>query len=365
MSTKEEADISYIVSHARSIIRNIIWPDGPTCPYCGSHSYTVQKDGRYYCKHCSKKYSIKVCTIFEKSHLPLYKWLIALYLLLTNNGISSPILAKYIHVTQPTAFYMLMKLRHLFSQEDTILSGEEIAIDELYVGGSWSKFSIPKRDRLLDLYMLPKHPQTPKEKMAIGNRVNYLYKTPIIGINDGSSIVLKVLPKPVNQEDILETFKKHVKEGSHTVSDCSTLYDNWLELSGCNISYNNHSKGQYKTADGKSSNKIEGSFSQYKRQTLDKHCSLTPRLLQLYLDEHAFRFNTRKLPILKRISLALRNIRQKVTGSILRDYDSLNGKRNKLKIFNPYEFFAHYGSLCESYIDNGIVYRYKEFRRRR
>lgn len=357
MSTKEEADITYIVTHARSIIKNLIWPEGPTCPYCGSHSHTKQKDGRYYCKSCSRKYSIKLGTIFEKSHLPLSKWLIALYLMLTNNGISSPILARYIHVTQPTAFYMMMKLRFLFSQEETALSGEEIAVDELYVGGTWSKFSIPKKNKLLDLYMLPKHPKTTKERIAIGNRINSLYKTPVLGINDGTNIVLKVMPKPVIQEEVLEIFKHHVEKGSHTVSDCSTLYDSWHELTGCTISHNNHSKQQYKAEDGKSSNKIEGTFSQYDRQTLDKHCSISPRLLQLYLDEHSFRFNTRKLSILKRFAYALRKVRQKVTVSIMKAYDSLNGKKNNIEIFNPYEFFSKYGTLFNEYIDNGVVYR--------
>jgi len=164
MDKKQAEDITYIVSHAGTIIKNIIWPKGPVCPYCGSKHYRKQKDGRYYCTGCHKRYSLKLGTIFEKSHLPLSKWLIALYLMLNNNGISSPILARYINVTQPTAFYMMHKLRFLFGQEETVLEGEEIAIDEYYYGGTWSKFSLKKKNMLLERYMLPRNPKTVKEK---------------------------------------------------------------------------------------------------------------------------------------------------------------------------------------------------------
>ena len=49
-------DIIYITTHAKTIMRNLLWPKGPTCPVCGSHHYTKLKDGRYYCKECSKHY---------------------------------------------------------------------------------------------------------------------------------------------------------------------------------------------------------------------------------------------------------------------------------------------------------------------
>lgn len=259
---------------------------------------------------------------------------------------------------------MMMKLRFLFSQEDTILSGDEIAVDEVYVGGTFSKMSLSKKQFLLDKFKLPKQPQTTREKIAIANKVNSLYKSPVIGINSGSKIVLKVVPNPVEQSEIVSLFHKHVSRGSHTISDCSTLYDNWLELTGCKISHNNHSKAQYKSEDGLSSNKIEGSFSQWKRQTLDKFCSMSNRLLQLYLDEHSFRFNNRNITIIERMSRALSKCKKIVTKSIISTYDSLFGKTNKIEIFDPWEFFNQTGCLIKEIKVGGVTYRASEYKLR-
>lgn len=355
------ADIIYITTHAKTIMRNLLWPKGPTCPVCGSHHYTKLKDGRYYCKECSKHYSIKQGTIFQKSHLPLSKWLIALYLMLSNNDISSPKLAHYLGISQTTSYYMLLKLRFLFPQDDTILEGDEVACDEEYLFGSWSKMKLSKKQELLDRFMLPKNPKTIREKISIANKANSYYKQPVVAINDGTRVVLQTMTRRFGQSDIVDLFKTHVKAGSHAVTDCSTLYNDWENLTGCPISQNNHSKNQFKTSDGKSSNKTEGIFSQNKRQFLNIHCSMSSKKLQLYLDTFAFNFNTRKLSILERIKIALRNVRQVITGLNLDEYDSLNGKNNDPDIFNPYEWFSQYGNIANEVVVQGVVYRREEF----
>lgn len=355
------ADIIYITTHAKTIMRNLLWPKGPTCPVCGSHHYTKLKDGRYYCKECSKHYSIKQGTIFQKSHLPLSKWLIALYLMLSNNDISSIKLSKYIGVTQYTAYTMLLKLRFLFSQEDTLLEGDNVSIDEMYTGGTWSRMKLSKKQELLKRFMLPTNPRTTSEKLAIANKVNSLYKTPVVAINDGEHIVIKMMTKQFDHEDMVGLFTRYVKAGSHTVSDCSDLYNGWLIDTGCPISQNNHSKNQFMTSDGKSSNPVEGNISQWKRQTLNNHCSLMPRLLQLYLDDFAFRFNTRKLAILDRIKIALKNVRQVVTGLNLAEYDSLNHVRKDPVLFNPYEYFEKYKGIINEVVVDHVVYRREDF----
>jgi len=361
MARNQADDITYIVSHSKSIMTNLIWPKGPTCPDCGSHHFSKLKDGRYYCKDCGRRYSPKLGTIFQKSHLPLNKWLIALYFVLTNNDISSPKLAKFLGVTQSTAYYALLKLRFLFNQDEVMLEGDSIAIDEQYLFGSWSKMKLSKKQELLSKFMLPTNPKTVREKIAVANKANSYYKQPVVVINDGNNIILQTMTRRFNQGDVVSLFKSHVRPGSHTVSDCSTLYDNWYELTGCHISQNNHSKLQFKTSDGKSSNKTEGMISQNKRNFLYDHCSLSSRKLQLYLDTMSFNFNTRKLPIMERFKAALRNVRQVITDSMVREYDSLNGKNNEPDIFNPYEFFKKSGSLINEYIDRGVVYRRADY----
>lgn len=358
---KDMCDISYIAANAEEIVTRILWPEGAVCPECGCKEYAVMKDGRYRCKHCHKIYNIKTNTIFSGTRIALSKWLICLYLMLESKGVGSNAMARYLKLPQSTCYYMMMKLRCLFTQEDTILEGE-VAIDEEYVGGQWGKMCLAKRQYLLDKFMLPKHPKNAKEKMSIASKVNALYKTPVLGMNDGNRMVLHILPNPVTQEDVITLFKKHTVEGCHTVSDFGSLYDDWEIMTGSPISQNNHSKSQFTTEDGRSSNRIEGAFAQWKRQSLDKYCKLSPKYIQLYLDEHCFRFNNRELSIIEKIEKALANAHQIVSRDTIKAHNGLDMfPIRQHNIFNPYEFFKQYSPAINQTIVGGIVYRKEDF----
>lgn len=358
---KESLDIHFIVKNAEEILTRILWPDGAYCPDCGCKEFTITKDGRHRCKHCGRKYTIKTGTIFYHSHISLATWLVCLYLMLENKGMSSLSMAKHLGIGKNAAYRMMMKLRCLFSQEETVLDGE-IAIDEEYVGGQWGKMCLAKRQYLLDKFMLPKNPKNPKEKMSIAQRVNALYKTPVLGMNNGDKLILHILPNPIEQDDVVMMFKRHAGKDVYTVSDCGALYDNWNLLTGSNISQNNHSKSQFTTVDGRSSNRIEGAFAQWKRQSLDKYCSISSKYLQLYLDEHCFRFNNRNLTILEKIEKALAKCHQIVTEDTLKAHNGLDiFPIRKKDIFNPYEFFKQYGGAVKQTTYAGVVYRIEEF----
>jgi transposase-like protein len=88
------------------------WPDGATCPACGeAKRIGVRKGGFYRCNACLLDFTIRTGTIFERSKVPLHKWLYAMYLLVTaRKGISSVQLHAQIGVTQKTAWFMLQRL---------------------------------------------------------------------------------------------------------------------------------------------------------------------------------------------------------------------------------------------------------------
>ena len=98
---------------ARVYLESRLWPDGARCPVCASgERITVRKDGYYRCNACREDFTVRTGTIFERSHVPLHKWVYAMYLLVTaRKGISSMQLAKEIGVTQKTAWFMLHRLR--------------------------------------------------------------------------------------------------------------------------------------------------------------------------------------------------------------------------------------------------------------
>ena len=112
------------------------WPDGAVCPACDeAKRITARKSGFYRCNACKTDFTVRTATIFERSHIPLHKWLYAMYLLVTSRkGISSMQLAKQIGVTQKSAWFMLQRLREACGNDPSVLSGI-VEIDEMYVGG--------------------------------------------------------------------------------------------------------------------------------------------------------------------------------------------------------------------------------------
>src|ERR1035441_3040758 len=76
---------------ARIYLESILWPNGPQCSICQStERITARKGGFYRCLACKDDFTVRTGTIFGRSHVPLHKWLYAIYLLVTSRkGISS------------------------------------------------------------------------------------------------------------------------------------------------------------------------------------------------------------------------------------------------------------------------------------
>jgi transposase-like protein len=106
---------------ARLYLESRLWPNGVTCPSCsGQDRITTRKDGYYRCNKCQFDFTVRTGTIFERSHVPLHKWVYAMYLVVTaRKGISSMQMAKEIGVTQKTAWFMLGRLREACDNQKT------------------------------------------------------------------------------------------------------------------------------------------------------------------------------------------------------------------------------------------------------
>lgn len=121
---------------ARAYLEGRLWPNGPRCPVCGlGERITTRKGGFYRCNQCKEDFTVRTGTIFERSHVPLHKWVYAMYLLVTaRKGISSMQLAKEIGTTQKSAWFVLHRLREACGSDIEKLQGI-VEIDETYVGG--------------------------------------------------------------------------------------------------------------------------------------------------------------------------------------------------------------------------------------
>lgn len=91
---------------ARTYLEGRLWPTGAICPECKSGDRITKRTGGFYrCNACKLDFTVRTGTIFERSHIPLHKWVYAMYLLVTaRKGISSMQLAKEIGVTQKSAW---------------------------------------------------------------------------------------------------------------------------------------------------------------------------------------------------------------------------------------------------------------------
>lgn len=105
---------------AKEYLESRLWPSGVACPECRSgERITTRKGGYYRCNACKLDFTVRTGTIFERSHVPLHKWVYAIHLLVTaRKGISSMQLAKEIGVTQKSAWFMLQRLREACNDED-------------------------------------------------------------------------------------------------------------------------------------------------------------------------------------------------------------------------------------------------------
>lgn len=106
---------------AREYLEGRLWAKGVKCPACGEvERITARKDGFKRCNACKLDFTVRTGTIFERSHVPLHKWLYAMYLLVTaRKGISSLQLSKEIGITQKSAWFVLQRLREACGNDMT------------------------------------------------------------------------------------------------------------------------------------------------------------------------------------------------------------------------------------------------------
>src|SRR5438876_12036831 len=127
---------------AAEYLEAIRWPDGPVCPHCGEserkpYRLKNQKRPLLKCAACRKQFTVTVGTIFESSHIPLNKWLLAFYLLCSSKkGMSAHQLHRMLGVTYKTAWFMAHRIRYAMEQPpfQTRLTGT-VEADETYIGG--------------------------------------------------------------------------------------------------------------------------------------------------------------------------------------------------------------------------------------
>jgi transposase-like protein len=256
---------------ARVYLEARLWSDGPKCPDCQSDRISTRtRPGFYHCNACNFDFTIRTGTIFERSKVPLHKWVYSMYLLVTaRKGISSMQLAKEIGVTQKTAWFMLGRLREACSSPDSIdkLKGV-IEIDEAFFGGKEGN----------------KHES---KKLHAGRGA--VGKSTVLGMRErGGRTLAKVTP--IRSLDLVHgAIHASVEVGSQLYTDDHMVF---ADLDGLFYRHEtvNHSAGEYKRG-AAHTNGIESVWAVLKRGLHGVYHHASHKHLFRYVNEFAWRLN--------------------------------------------------------------------------
>ena len=266
-------------SKAREYLESVRWANGPICPHCGSVENITRlagestRPGLHQCNECSGHFTVTVGTLYERSHIPLHKWMLATHLMCASKkGISSLQLSRMLGLTYKSAWFMTHRIRESMvpAKSGPLGSGGGIVeADETFWGNS------------------------PRSKAAIASKRKQTVndKQKIVSLVERNGSVRSFHVASVNGETLKAILRGNVAKGAHLMTDDNHFY----KAVGREFASHqtvNHSRGEY-TRGNVTTNTIEGFFSILKRGLVGTFHHVSPKHLGRYVTEFDFRYNSR------------------------------------------------------------------------
>lgn len=257
------------------------WPNGVTCPKCGSDNVLfLEKYNRWHCrqKHKAPQFTLKTGTIFEDSPLGLDKWLTAMWMIVNcRNGVSSWEISRALKITQKSAWFMDHRIRLALQQGSLVKLGggmSEVEVDETFIGGKARNMHKDVKARRIT----SKQGNSAKDKVLV------------MGMVERGGHVRTEIIKDRFSDTLRANLNKHVTPGTFLYSDELQAYKS---MDGEYVhEFVNHAESY---VNGRvHTNGIENFWSLLKRGLNGTYVAVEPFHMFRYLDEQAFRYNYRK-----------------------------------------------------------------------
>ena len=278
---------------ARQYLENIRWPNGMACPHCGNCDkiYVLKgkahRPGIYKCAECKKQFSVTVGTIFERSHVPLRKWLLTVHLLCASKkGHSAHQIHRMIGVTYKTAWFMCHRIRE--AMKDPVFTrqlgggGKVVEADETYWGN--------------------------KNKRPKGH-TGYQHKEKVFSLVERDGNVRSFHVQSVTGKTLKPIMEEQIAKDTAIMTDDMGAYRH-LDKHFESHDVIRHTRKEY--VRGRIyTNTVEGYFSILKRGLRGVYQHVGAQHLKRYIGEFDFRYNHRKISDEERAAIALKGIEGK------------------------------------------------------
>lgn len=277
---------------AREHLESIRWPNGSVCPHCGGTERNSllqgesHRAGLYFCGDCRTQFTVTVGTVFERSKVPLHKWVLATHLICSSKkGISSHQLHRTLGVTYKTAWFMAHRIREAMNIKPIGKlggNGSPVEVDETYWGNTG--------------------------KQAPGAR-GYAHKMKVVSLVERNGEKRSFHVANVTAKTVTPILREQISKKARLMTDEGGVY---LQVGKEFAEHGivTHSAGEYSRGDI-TTNTVESSFAILKRGLYGTFHHVSEQHLQLYATEFDFRWNTRaKLGFSDsdRAAIALKNI---------------------------------------------------------
>jgi transposase-like protein len=273
--TTPEAAVEYL--------ERLRWPNGRVCPHCGvvdseeREHYRIKtkttKRKLWKCFACRKQFTVTVGTIFEDSHVPLNKWLLAFYLLCASKkGMSAKQLERMLGVQYKTAWFMCHRIRWAMAEPAALrMLGGVVEADETYVGGK--ERNRKRKDK--------------QKKTGRGTD-----KAPVMLLVERGGEVRSSHVANVSGDEVKDFIRLHIDPSARIMTDSFASYRG-LRHEFAEHGVVNHADGEYVRGDVHT-NTAENYFSILKRGINGSYHHVSKAHLHRYLSEFDFRYNNRE-----------------------------------------------------------------------